>query len=142
HVPVKFAKESAFTPADCFSRTRSRSPKFFLRPSAPETESGLGFYVLAVHLKQRIDEKINRSAFRFRIDQQIATLGQFKAISRIMTKIIISEFRVLPRFTDIHRHPLTVRQKFGPAMVALDFAFILVEIGRASCRERVYIESV
>jgi hypothetical protein len=43
-----------------------------------------------------------------------------------MTKIIISQLRVLPRFTDVYRHPLTVREKFGPAMIALDLALILV----------------
>src|SRR5947209_4546247 len=100
--------------------------KFFLSPDAPELESGLGFDDLAVHFKERIDQKIDRPAFRFRIDHQIAALGQFKAISRIMTKIIISELWVLPRFTDVYRHPLTVREKFSPAMVALDCALILV----------------
>src|SRR6266481_7352275 len=49
-----------------------------------------------------------------------------------MTKIIISKLWVLPRFTDVDRHPLTVREKFGPAMVALNLAFLLVGLdGRA-----------
>src|SRR5262245_29086013 len=43
-----------------------------------------------------------------------------------MTEIIIGQLRVLPRFTDVYRHPLTVCEKLGPAMVALDLAFILV----------------
>src|SRR5882724_12210305 len=97
-----------------------------LGANAPELESGLGFDDLAVHFKQRISEEINRSAFRFRIDHQIPAFGQFKPISRIVTKIIISELWVLPRFTDVYRHPLTVCEKFGPAMISLDLALILV----------------
>ena len=50
----------------------ARQPE--LRANAPEFESGLGFYDLTVHLKQRIDQEIDRSAFRFRVDHQIATL--------------------------------------------------------------------
>src|SRR3546814_13875007 len=76
-----------------------------LRPNPPELERGIGFYDLAVHLKQRIDKEINRAAFRFRIDYQIAALGQFKPIRRIMTEIIINELWVLPRFTNIHQKP-------------------------------------
>src|SRR5947208_14813529 len=60
-----------------------------LRANAPELESGLGFDDLAVHFKERINEEINRSAFRFRIDDQIAALRQLKPIGRIMTEIII-----------------------------------------------------
>ncbi len=113
-----------------------------LGANAPELESGLGFYDLAVHLKQRINQEINRSAFRFWIDHQIATLRQFKPIRRIMTKIIISQLRVLPRFTDIHRNPLTVCEKFGPAMVALDLALILVGWnGRADGETRGYVDA-
>src|SRR6185436_18088900 len=79
---------------------------------------------------------------RFRIDHQIAALGQFKPIRRIMTKIIIRELGVLPRFTDIYRHPLTVREKFGPAMVALDLAFIFVGWnGRADGKTRGYVDA-
>jgi hypothetical protein len=40
----------------------------------PELESRLGFYDLTVHFEERINEEINRSAFRFRIDHQITTL--------------------------------------------------------------------
>ena len=113
-----------------------------LGANAPELESGLGFYDLAVHLKQRINQEIDRSAFRFWVDHQIATLRQFKPIRRIMTKIIISQLRVLPRFTDIHRHPLTVREKFGPAMIALDLALILVGWnGRADGETRGYVDA-
>src|SRR4029077_12466898 len=85
-----------------------------LGANAPELESGLGFDDLAVHFKERINEEINRSAFRFWIDHQIAALGQFKSVRRIMTKIIIRQLRVLPRFTNVSWHPLTVREKFGP----------------------------
>src|SRR6266576_6021232 len=79
-----------------------------LRADAPELESCLGFDDLAVHFKERINEEINGSAFSFRIDHQIPALGQFKPISRIMTKIIISQLRVLPRFADVYWHPFTV----------------------------------
>src|SRR5262249_38672219 len=120
----------------------SYSPKFCLRPNPPELESGLRFYHLAVHLKQRIYQKVDRSAFGFRIDHQIATLGQFEPISWIMTKIIISELWILPRFTDVYRDPLTVCEKFGPAVVAVDFAFILVGWnGRTNSETRGYVEA-
>src|SRR4029077_19714685 len=62
-----------------------------LGANAPELESGLGFYDFAIHLKQRIDQKINRSTFRLRVDHQIATLRQLKPVRRIMTKIIIRQ---------------------------------------------------
>src|SRR5207248_10732148 len=81
------------------TRTQSVKSQQELCPHASEFESGLGFYDLAVHFKQWIDQKIDRSAFRLRIDHQIAALGQFKPISWIMTKIIISQLWVLPRFT-------------------------------------------
>ena len=58
-------------------RTRPRvalASQSGLRPNTPEFESGLGFYDLTVHLKQRIDQEIDRSAFRLRVDHQIATL--------------------------------------------------------------------
>src|SRR5215831_19412619 len=114
-----------------FPENRTRSPKFCLRANAPELESGLGLDDLAVHLKQRINEEINRSAFRFWIDHQIAPLCQFKSVSRIVTEIVIGQLRVLPRFTDVYRNPLTVSEKFGPAMIALDLALVLV---RWNCR--------
>src|SRR5215831_7215773 len=97
-----------------------------LRADASELESRLRFDDLAIHLEQRINEKINRSTFRFRIDHQIAAPGQFKPIRRIMTKIVLSELWILPRFTDVYRHPLPVREKFGPAMITLDLALVLV----------------
>ena len=110
--------------------------------NAPELESGLGLYDLAVHLEQRINEEINRPALRFRIDDQIPALCQFKPVRRVMTKIIIGQLRVLPRFTDIHRNPLTVREKFGPAMVALDLALILVGWnGRADGETGGYVDA-
>src|SRR5438046_6297920 len=115
---------------------------FFLGAYAPELESGLGFDDFAVHFKERINEEINRPAFRFRIDHQIPALGQFKPISRIMTKIIISELWVLPRFTDVYWHPLTVCEKFGPAMIPLDLALILVSWnGRADGETRGYVDA-
>ena len=59
-----------------------------------------------------------------------------------MTKIIIRQFRVLPRFTDIHRNPLIVREKFGPAMVALDLALLLVGWNsRADGETRGYVDA-
>ena len=59
-----------------------------------------------------------------------------------MTKIIIRQLRVLPSFADIHRHPLTVREKFGPAMVAFDLAFPLVGWnGRAYGETRGYVDA-
>ena len=59
-----------------------------------------------------------------------------------MTKIIIRQFRVLPRFTDVYRHPLIVREKFGPAMVALNLALIFVGWnGRADGETRGYVEA-
>src|SRR6266550_7194799 len=113
-----------------------------LRADAPELESCLGFDDLAVHFKNRISEEINRSAFRFRIDHQIAALGQFKPISRIMTKIVISQLWVLPRFTDIHRNPLTVCEKFGPAMVTFDLPLILVgRNGRPDGKTSRYVDA-
>src|SRR5438552_3356364 len=113
-----------------------------LRANAPELESGLGFDDLAVHFEERRNEEIDRSAFRFRIDHQIPALGQFKPISRIMTRIRISELWVLPRFTDVYRHPLTAREKFGPAMIALDLALILVSWnGRADGETRRYVDA-
>src|SRR6266576_6638354 len=113
-----------------------------LRADAPELESGLGFDNLAVHFKERINEEINRSTFRFRIDHQIPALGQFKPISRIMTKIVISQLRVLPRFTDVYWYPTIVCEKFGPAMIALDLALILVSWnGRADGKTRRYVDA-
>ena len=59
-----------------------------------------------------------------------------------MTKIIIGELWVLPRFTNVHRHPLTVREKFSPAMIALDLALILVGWnGRADGETRGYADA-
>ena len=67
-----------------------------LRADPPELEGCLGFYDLAVHLQQWIGEKIDRSALRLRIDDQIAALRQLKPIGGIMTKIVISKLRVFP----------------------------------------------
>ncbi len=81
-----------------------RCSGYLVRPSradAPKHESRLGFYDLAVHFEQRIDEKIDRAAGWFRIDHQIAALGEFKPIGRVMAKVIIGELRIFPRFTDI-----------------------------------------
>src|SRR5881392_3502848 len=59
-----------------------------------------------------------------------------------MTKIIISQLWVLPRFTDVYRHPLAVRKKFGPAMITLDLALILVGWnGRADGKTRGYVDA-
>src|SRR5438477_6320709 len=124
------------------TRTQSVKSQQELCPNASEFESGIGFYDLAVHFKQWIDQKIDRSAFRFRIDHQIAPLGQLEPIGRIMTKIIISQLWVLPRLTDVYRHPLAVREKFGPAMITLDLALILVGWnGRADGKTRGYVDA-
>src|SRR6266480_5823248 len=61
------------------TRTQSVKSQQELCPNASEFESGLGFYDLAVYFKQWIDQKIDRSAFRLRIDHQIAPLGQLRS---------------------------------------------------------------
>src|SRR5438034_2490783 len=43
-----------------------------------------------------------------------------------MAKVIISELWIFPCLADIHRHPAPVCQKFRPAMVAFDGAFVPV----------------
>src|SRR3954463_12240586 len=59
-----------------------------------------------------------------------------------MTKIIICQLRILPRFTDIHRNPLIVREKFGPAMVTLDLSLFFVGWNRcADCETRGYLDA-
>src|SRR6266536_5064563 len=127
--PLPFAKlwECARVLASLFGALSSA-----LRANAPEFESGLGVYDLAVHLEERINEEINRSTLRFRIAHKSAALGQFEPISRIMTKIIISQLWVLPRFADVYRHPLTVCEKFGTAMIAVYCAFVLVSRNRSA----------
>ena len=59
-----------------------------------------------------------------------------------MTKVVIGKFGVLPRFTNIHRHPFTICEEFSPAMVAVDFPFILVGWnGRANGETRGYVDA-
>jgi hypothetical protein len=86
-----------------------------LRPDAPERERGLGLDYLAVHLKQRVGEKIDRATRRLRVDDQVAALGQFETIGRVMPEIVICQLWILPCFADINGNPATIRQKFRPA---------------------------
>src|ERR1043166_4727233 len=135
-------KESALTPKTISENSGVAAKNRCLRPNAPELESGLGLNNLTVHLQKWIHEEINRAAFRFRIDYQVATLRHFKSVRRIVTEIIVGQLRVFPRFADVHRNPLTVGEKFGPAMVTLDLAFILVGWnGRADGETRRYVDA-
>src|SRR5947207_8353084 len=43
-----------------------------------------------------------------------------------MTKVVISQLWIFPSFANINRYPLTIREKIGPAMIALDLTLILV----------------
>src|SRR6266481_5475635 len=43
-----------------------------------------------------------------------------------MPEVVISQLWILPRFADIHRYPTSIREKFRPAMIALDRALVLV----------------
>ncbi len=53
-------------------RAADETNESFLCADAPERESGLGFYYLPVHLEQRIDEKIDRTACRRGINHQVS----------------------------------------------------------------------
>src|SRR6266404_5662212 len=107
-------------------RTEALKQVFPLCADAPEREGGLGFYHFAVHLKQRISQEINWTARRLGIDHQIAALRQLETIGRIMTKVVIGQLWIFPRFTDVNGYPASVGEKFGPAMVTLNRALILV----------------
>src|SRR6266576_5990240 len=98
----------------------------FLSADSAKYERRLGFYPPTVHLKQRVGEKIDRTARRLGIDHQIAAFGQLETIGRIMTEVVVGQLGILPRFTDVHWHPASISKKFGPAMVALNRALILV----------------
>src|SRR6266513_4143253 len=98
----------------------------FLSADSAKYERRLGFYHLTVHLKQRVGEKIDRTARRLGIDHQIAAFSQLETIGRIMTEVVVGQLRVLPCFTNIHWHPASISEKFGPAMVALNRALVLV----------------
>ena len=63
----------SFGSAHAHSRRFSINQRL-LRTDPPELESGLGLDNLAVHLKERIGQKIDRSTFRFWIDNQVAPL--------------------------------------------------------------------
>src|SRR6266498_3028014 len=104
--------------------TRANEP--FLCPDTAEHESCFGFYYLAIHLEQGVNEKVDRPAGRLGIDDQISTFGQLETIGRIMTEVVISQLWIFPRFADIHRHPASIREKFSPAMVAVNRALIFV----------------
>src|SRR5207237_3109510 len=95
-------------------------------PDAPEGEGGLRFDDLAVHLKQRIGEEIDRAACGRGIDHEVAAFRQLETVGWIMAEIIAGELRILPRFTDVHRHPTFVSKQFSPTMVPFDCAFVLV----------------
>src|SRR6266480_6758127 len=107
----------------------------FLSADSAKYERRLGFYHLTVHLKQRVGEKIDRTARRLGIDHQIAAFSQLETIRRIMTEIIIGQLGILPRFTNIHWHPASISEKFGPAMVALNRALVLVGGNRGTDRK-------
>src|SRR5205807_6735950 len=95
-------------------------------PDAPEREGRLRFDDLAVHLEQRIGEEVDRTARGRGIDHEVAAFRQLETIGWIMAEIIAGKLRILPRFTDVHRHPMFVSEKFGPTMVTLDCAFVPV----------------
>src|SRR5512144_1170198 len=49
----------------------------------------------------------------------------------MMSEVVGGEARVLVRFAHIHRHPLAVSEKFGPAMVPVNSTMIAF---RRNCR--------
>src|SRR5437763_14170010 len=106
-----------------------------LSADSTKHERRLGFYHFAVHLKQRVYEKIDRAARRLGIDHQIAAFRQLETICRIMSEVIIRKLGFFPRFADIHRHPASVCEKFGPAMIAVDRALVLIGWNRSANRE-------
>jgi len=101
-------------------------PRQALCADAAEHESSLGFYYLAIHFEQGVDEKVDRAAGRLGIDHQISAFGQLETIRRIMAEVIISQLWIFPRFADIHRYPASIGEKFGPAVVALDRALFFI----------------
>src|SRR6266545_7449923 len=113
--------------------TRANEP--FLCPDTAEHESCFGFYYLAIHLEQGVNEKVDRPAGRLGIDDQISTFGQLETICRIMTEVVISQLWIFPRFADIHRHPVSIGEKFGPAMVTFDRAFVFIGGNRRANRK-------
>src|SRR6266566_3689793 len=109
-------------------RADDEANESFLSADAPEHEGGLGLYHLAVDLDQGVGEKINRTACRLGIDHQIAAFGQLETIRRVVAEVVVGQLWIFPRFTDIHRHPASICEKFSPAMITLDRP--LVFIGR------------
>src|SRR5207249_8555084 len=71
-------------------------------------------------------EEINRTARRLGIDYKVATFCQLEAIGWIMAEIVVCQLWVLPCLADIHRHPASICEKFGPAMIAVDRPFVFV----------------
>src|SRR5438132_1529263 len=51
---------------------------------------------------------------------------QRETIRRVVAEVVVGQRWIFPRFTDIHRHPASICEKFRPAMVAFDRALILV----------------
>ena len=56
-------------------RAADEANESFLSADAPEHEGGLRLYDLAVHLEQRVGEKIDRTACRLGIDHQVPAFG-------------------------------------------------------------------
>src|SRR5438105_2579307 len=107
----------------------------FLSADSAKYERRLRFYHLTIHLKQRVYEKIDWAARRFGINYQVAAFRQLETIGRVVAEIVIGQLWILPRFTDIHRHPTSVCEKFGPAMVAVDRALVLIRWNRSANSE-------
>ena len=60
---------------------RLRARYRFSRADAPEHESGLGLYNLAIHLEQGVGKEINWTARRLGIDDQIRPLVSSKRLA-------------------------------------------------------------
>ena len=43
-----------------------------------------------------------------------------------MAEIVVCQLWILPCLADIHRHPASICEKFGPAMIAVDRPLVLV----------------
>src|SRR5438067_12334393 len=105
-----------------------------LRADASEDKRGLRLDYFAVHLKQRIDEKVYWAARRLGVHNQVAAFRQFKTIGRIMPEIVIRQLWIFPCFADINGNPPTICQEFGPTMIAIDRAFVF--FSRNGCTDR------
>ena len=107
----------------------------FLSADSAKYERRLGLYHLTIHLKQRVYEKIDWAARRLGINYQVAAFRQLETIGRIVAEVVIGQFWIFPRFADIHRDPSSVGEKFGPAMIAVDRALVLIDWNRGANSE-------